>query len=119
PPTAAQFEWCVQNYGAVERFKAGKNKGSPKPHKVEDTSRVQEKWGELIYRAPGIVDLGLLPKDVRESFEETFTGKRKLVDDSPVYSTGAECLEMLVNHSEFADETKDIIRALLKFALLD
>jgi len=118
PLTPAQFEWAVQTHGNADRFKAGKNKGQPKPYKVDGTEP-QMKWGELLYDTPGIVPLDKLPKEVREDFEETFAGKRKLADDSPVYSTGADCLKMLAKRPEFPSEVKDLLESLLKFALLD
>jgi len=118
PLTPAQFEWAVQTHGNADRFKAGKNKGQPKPYKVDGTEP-QMKWGELLYDTPGIVPLDKLPKEVREDFEETFSGKRKLADDSPVYSTGADCLKMLAKRPEFPSEVKALLESLLKFALLD
>lgn len=116
--TPEQFAWAVETYGNCDRYKAGKNKGNPRPHKVVG-AEPQMKWGELLFQAPGIVPLDLLPKEVREDFEDTFTGKRNLADGSPVYSTGADCLKMLAQRPEFTQEVKDVLRGLLKFALLD
>lgn len=116
--TADQFEACVQTYGDCDRFSRGKNAGKPKEHKVDGTE-IQTKWGELIYDAPGIVPIGVLPKDILDDFQENFTGKRFLSDGSPVISTGADCLKMLVARTEFPADVREILNGLLKFAMLD
>lgn len=117
-PNPQVFEACVVGYGPPDRFQRGKNAGQPKLHKVA-TSEVQTKWGELLYQAPGIVDLKLLLQETRDSFVREFTGKRKLADESPVYSTSAECLEMLSKQSSLGDGARETLRMLLKFARID
>lgn len=116
--TPEQFEWAVRTYGNVDKFLRGKNAGQPKIHKAAGPNP-QMKNGELIYEAPGIVDLKLLPKEVLEEFEGSFTGKRTLADDSPVYSTGADCLKMLAVRPELPEDVKVVLNGLLKFAMLD
>lgn len=99
-------------------FKSGKNKGQPKVFKV-DSPEPKMKWGELIYDAPGLLNLNNLPKDIAKAFKEEFTGKRKLSDDSPVYGTGKDALEKLAIRPEFPQEVRDILTNLLAFAKLD
>lgn len=109
----AEFE-----FGAPERYKAGKNKGEVKVFR-EDTDEIKLKWGDLIYDCPGLVPLNLLPDDLRKEFDREFTGKRTLSDDSPVFSTGKDALEMLSLRQEFPADVKAVLTALLKFAKLD
>ena len=99
-------------------FKSGKNKGQPKVFKV-DSPEPKMKWGELIYDAPGLLNLNNLPKDIAKAFKEEFTGKRKLSDDSPVYGTGKDAIEKLAIRPEFPQEVRDILTNLLAFAKLD
>lgn len=99
-------------------FKSGKNKGQPKVFKI-DSLDPKMKWGELIYNAPGLLNLDALPRDLSKAFKEEFTGKRKLSDDSPVYGTGREALEKLAVRPEFSEEVRAVLNDLLKFAKLD
>lgn len=105
-------------HGQVRKYVSGKNKGLPKVFR-EDTDEPLMKWGEKVYECPGLVDLGLLPADLRKEFEREFTGKRNLSDGSPVYSTGADALETLEKRPEFSEEAREVIRGLLEFAKLD
>lgn len=50
---AAAAEAYVQQYGNIDRYKAGKNKDQPKVHKVE-SSTPQTKWGDAVYQFPGL-----------------------------------------------------------------
>lgn len=100
------------------KYKAGKNKGELKVFR-EDTSVVKTKWGEALYQCPPLVDLGLLHKDICKSFVDEFTGKRSLADDSPVYSTGADALNMLRVRPELSDTVRDVLEDLATFAKLD
>ena len=106
------------DYGAVDVYKAGKNKGMPKLHR-RDTTRPKMKWGHLIHNCKGLVDLSLLPADVRKSFDSEFTGARTLSDDSPVYSTGKDALDVLAKRPEYDEATKQVLDALLLFAKID
>ena len=99
-------------------FKSGKNKGQPKVFKI-DSPEPKMKWGELIYKAPGLLSIDALPRDLAKAFKEEFTGKRKLSDDSPVYGTGKDALEKLAVRPEISEEVRGILNDLLKFAKLD
>lgn len=112
-----QFEKCVLEYGDALRFKAGKNKGKPKVISA-NTTEVAMKWGELIWQCPGIAPLRTLPKDIRETFEDTYTGKRKLVDGSLVYSTAAEPLASLAAQN-LEPAAKQLLTDLQTWARLD
>jgi DNA polymerase I-like protein with 3'-5' exonuclease and polymerase domains len=116
--TAEEFERCVAEYGPPDRSKAGKNKGQPKVHKL-DSPTPKQKWYDRQLLLTGVVDLDLLPKDVQKSFKDEFTGKRKLADESPVYSTGSDSIEMLSKRQEFDEGTRQMLSNLLKFAKID
>lgn len=115
---SAEFELCVKQYGAVDRYKSGKNKGQAKEHKL-DSATPKVKWYDRVLDLKGVVDLELLPKEVRKSFKDEFAGKRKLADGSPVYSTGADAIEMLSKRQEFDEGTRTMLSNLLKFAKID
>lgn len=115
---AAAFQQYVHDYGNVTRYKAGKNKGQPKITKV-DTYTPKQKWYDRQIVLEGVVPLHKLPKEVLKSFKDEFAGKRKLADDSPVYSTGADSIEMLSKRQEFDEGTRTMLGNLLKFAKID
>ncbi len=115
---AALFQSSVEKYGVADRFKAGKNKGLPKPHDVPSTTPKQ-KWYDRQLSLEGVVPINLLPKDVRDAFVKEFTGKRKLADGSPVYSTGSDAIELLSKRTEFPEATRELLKNLLDFAKLD
>lgn len=116
--TAEQFQGCVQQYGAIDRYASGKNKGQPKVHKVKSATPKQ-KWYDRIFPCPALVDLNLLPREIQKEFRKEFAGKRKLADESPVYSTGADCIEMLSKRPELPEGIRDTLTKLLEFAKLD
>lgn len=116
--TAEQFEQAVKMYGAVERSKAGKNKGQPRVQKVK-TGTPKKKWYERLYECPALIDMDSLPKDIRKEFEKEFAGKRKLRDGSPVYSTGADAIDVLAKRPELSEEIRELLKLLLRFAKLD
>lgn len=118
PDPAKAFEACVLNYGAVDRYASGKNKGQPKVHKVQGTEP-KTKWGEEIYQCPALVDLDLLPASIKDEFVKSYSGKRKLADDTPVLSTGSEPLLMLSKRKELPEAVRTVLVSLLKFARLD
>lgn len=118
PDAAAAFERCVGTYGGVDRYASGKNKGQPKVHKV-DSPTPKQKWYDRVVQLDGVVPLGILPKDVQEEFRKEFSGKRKLADGSPVFSTGADAIEMLSKRKEFPEEVCAMLKDLLKFAKVD
>lgn len=108
----------VSEHGPVVKATAGKNKGLPKVFK-EDSDEPKLKWYDKVFQCPALVPLDLLPKDIRTSFEKEFTGKRKLSDESPVYSSGKDCLDMLSLRNEFPDDVKQVCKLLLEFAKID
>ena len=112
------FERCVAAYGAADKYKAGKQKGQIKVHGVAGTTPKQ-KWYDRVLTIKGIVDLAVLPKEVQKSFKDEFTGKRKLVDGTPVYSTGSDSIAMLSKRVEFDEGTRELLGSLLKFAKID
>ncbi|CCI88403.2 DNA polymerase I, phage-associated [Yersinia phage phiR8-01] len=78
------------------RYTAGKQKGEPKTDKYE-TDTPQTKIDDLTYDMPG-----LLTDDNRavlgDAMANEWTGKRKLRDGSPVYSTSGDVLDILAAH---------------------
>ncbi|HVH93248.1 MAG TPA: DNA polymerase [Candidatus Acidoferrum sp.] len=115
---ASAFERCVAAYGACDKYKAGKNKGLPKEHSV-DSDKPKLKWYDRQAMLQGVVPLDKLPQDVQKSFKDEFTGKRKLADGSPVFSTGADAIEMLSKRQEFDEATRNLLTSLLSFAKID
>lgn len=115
---AEEFASCVYSYGTPDKYKAGKNKGMLKTHKVAN-SNPKQKWYGRIVVIPPTIDLTLLPKEVEKEFRKEFSGKRKLADESPVYSTGADAIEMLSKRQEFTPEVRSLLKNLLSFAKLD
>lgn len=116
--TAEQFDACVKQYGQPDRYKAGKQKGQPKLHKV-DSDAPKQKWYDRVVVLDGIVPLGLLPPEVQKEFKHEFAGKRKLADDTPVYSTGSDAIDMLSKRAEFPEGVRAVLSSLLKFAKID
>ena len=115
---AMNFPACVTQYGAAERYASGKNKGQPKVFKV-DSQQPKLKWYDRVFDCPPLINLKLLPSDIATEFQKEFTGKRKLADDSPVYSTGADAIEMLSKREEFPEDIRDILKKLLQYAKID
>lgn len=105
-------------HGSAVVYTAGKNKGMPKVFR-EDTEEVKLKWFDLIHDCPGIASLSLLPDALKKEFDNEYTGKRKLADGSPVYSTAKDPLEVLSKRNEFPADVRDVLGALLEFAKLD
>lgn len=104
---AELFATWVRKAGDCDRYKAGKNKGEPKVHKVE-TDVPQTKWDDTALTFPGVIWIQQLPSHIQENFEFVepgsrkngeWTGARTLCDDkTPVYSTSSEVLEILGRH---------------------
>lgn len=114
----AAFEAAVHEYGGIARAKAGKSAGQPRVFR-ENTGEAKLRWYDRVYDCPAAVPVGLLPADIQKSFKDEFTGKRRLADESPVYSTGSECLEMLEKRPELPEVVRALLRKLLEFAKLD
>lgn len=117
-PDGATFEAQVHAFGAPARYTAGKNKGQPKVFKI-DSQSPKTKWYERSLVMPGVIPLDKLPQNVRKEWENEFSGKRKLLDGSPVYSTGKDALEVLVKRKEFSEEVRTLLGYLLEFAKVD
>lgn len=100
------------------RYKSGKNKGLPKVFKV-DSPEPKMKWGELIHNAPGLINLKALPSDIEKAFRDEFSGKRKLADGSPVYSTSKDAIDKLVPRQEFPEAIRTLLAELQEFAKID
>lgn len=101
--------------GVFTSFKAGKNKGLPKPFKI-DSDVEKLKWGDKVYHFKGLIDFDDLPKIVSDAYigkRAEFKGKRELCDGTPIYSTGKDSLDVLANHSEVAKPLKTLA-ALIK-----
>ena len=108
----------VATHGNPDRYKAGKNKGSVKLHRV-DTDQPQTKLEPTSYTFRPLVCIAELPDFIQENFDThkgDWVGKRTLCDGTtPVYSTSGEVLGVLAKHgfdaakvlSRMADLTKD------------
>lgn len=101
-----------------ERYKSGKNKGQVKVFR-EDTAVQKLVWAEALYFCPPLVDLNLLGPAVKREFEKEFQGKRTLADDSPVISTGKDCLEKLQVQQALPAEVREVLARLDEYAKLD
>lgn len=105
--TLGGMDACEAMYGAVTRYKSGKNKGQPKVFRVN--SGVEKlKWGDFTYRFEGLLDLDKLPPHVAEQYtgkRAEFKGKRTLSCGTPVYSTSGESLDIL---AKFTDAAKPL-----------
>ncbi len=102
----------------VVTFKSGKNKGNPKPFKVDGTEP-QMKWGEDVFQCPPLIDLAKLPSEIRKEFLREYSGKRNLADGSPVLSTGKDAIDALKQRPELPDTTRQLLDELSEFAKLD
>ena len=108
----ASLEW---DHGKLERYKSGKNKDLPKPIR-KDTDRVKMKNGKRVQQLGPLIDLAKLPQDIKKAFDREFTGKQKLADETPVYSTSADAIEVLAKRSEFSEGVQDVLQSLSRFA---
>lgn len=111
----------------VDRYKAGKQKGLPKVHRI-DTTTPKLKWGEAVYHFDGLINLRTLPPHVQEQYlgkRAEFRGKRFLCDreviqdqrtgkdivvheGTPVFSTGKDSLDVLANFTDAAKPLKEL-----------
>jgi len=86
----------------VQTYKAGKNKGSPRPERL-DTNVQKLKWAEDSFRMPGLVNLQSLPDVVREKFlgkRAEFKGAQLLCDGiTPVYSSSEDALNAIAQYA--------------------
>ncbi len=97
---AALFMGYVEQYGGVDKYKSGKNKGQIKVHR-NDTNLVATKWEDTQFQFAGCIKLPSLPPVLRDKFigrRPEYAGKRFLVCGTPVYSTSGEVLDALTAH---------------------
>lgn len=116
--TPEQFAENVAMHGAAVRYASGKNKGQPKVFKVKSQTP-KLKWYDRQLVLDGVVPMGLLPQEVQKEFKAEYAGKRTLADGSPVYSTGADAIDMLSKRPEFPENVQELLKSLLKFAKID
>ena len=98
------------NVDDVVRYKSGKNKGKYKEFLI-DSETEKLKWGEDSYTFKGLINLEALPKHVSEQYlgkRAEFKGKRDLTCGTPVYSTGADSLDILANFTDVAKPIKEL-----------
>lgn len=57
----------VAQHGNLDRYKAGKNKGALKVHKVK-SERPQTKWADTTFKFPGLLPIAAMPKVLAEKF---------------------------------------------------
>lgn len=99
--TPDEFANFVAQYGNADRYKAGKNKGALKVHRVPSDVPMT-KLADAAFLFKALVPIDELPKHIRENFDPKrgdWVGKRMLCDGlTPVYSTSGEVLEVLAKH---------------------
>lgn len=92
-------------------YQRGKNAGSPKVFMDESTTE-KLKWGDGCFVFKGLINLTELPEHVSSQFlgkRAEFRGKRFLCDDeTPVYSTGKDALDLLANFTAVAKPLKEL-----------
>lgn len=104
---------------SLEKYKSGKNKGQIKVFR-EDTNVVKMKNADLLFNCGPLVDLTKLPQNIYKEFKKEFAGKRSLADESPVFSTGKDCLDMLsLRTREFDPHIIKVLEDLQEFAKVD
>lgn len=117
--TPTPINIAAGQYGLdFKTYKAGKNKGTIKVDRV-DTNRQALVYEETTFQMPPFVDLNLLSEQIREEFLRDAVGKRKLADDTPVYSTGKDTLDFLVKRKEFGEAASIMLTNLAEFNKVD
>ena len=107
---SAHIPTCVDRYGEITVFQAGKNKGLPKVFKI-DSGVEKLKWGDKTYTFKGLINLYELPKHVQDQYlgkRAEFSGKRNLVCGTPVYSTSGDSLDVLATYTDAAKPLKEL-----------
>lgn len=110
PLTPEQIHQLEQKYGALHKYRAGKNKGLPKIQKF-DSAEPLLKWGDKTYTFKGLINLYELPKHVQDQYlgkRAEFSGKRNLVCGTPVYSTSGGSLDVLATYTDAAKPLKEL-----------
>lgn len=85
-------------------IKAGKNKGLPKPFKI-DSDVPMTKWGDKEFKFDGLINLYDLPQAVQEKFlcdRAEYKGVNELPCGTPVYSTAGDVLKLLTKYTPVA-----------------
>ncbi|CAI3971378.1 DNA polymerase [Variovorax phage VAC_51] len=110
---------AAEQYALVfKTYKAGKNKGLIKVDRIDSNEQALV-YEETTFQMPAFVDLSLLSEQVREEFLRDAVGKRKLADDTPVYSTGKDTLDFLVKRKEFGEAASIMLTNLAEFNKVD
>ena len=107
---SAHIPTCIDKYGELTIFRAGKNKGLPKVFKI-DSDVPLLKWGDKQYTFKGLIDLSTLPNHIKSLYLDKraeFKGARELVCGTPVYSTSGDSLDVLAEHTEAAKPLKEL-----------
>lgn len=102
----------------LEKYKAGKNKGTIKIHRL-DTKEPMMRNADMLFTVGPLVDLALLPPNLYKEFKKEFTGKRDLADGSPVFSTSSDSLDMLALRKEFPEHVSKLLTDLQEWAKID
>lgn len=105
------FSELEAEFGPVKRVKSGKKAGEISL-KARQTAEQKLQWADFIFDAPGIVDLDLLPSEIKKGFLEEYSQNRTLKDGSPVISTSADALDTLAKREEFPDHIRDMLKKL-------
>lgn len=100
------------------KYKAGKNKGQIKVTR-EDTAVPLMRNCEALFMCGPLADLTLFSQQLYKEFNKEYTGKRSLADNSPVYSTAKEAMDMLAKRPEFPDHVRKILVDLQEWARID
>lgn len=92
-------QMCAGMYEAgwtIDTYRAGKNKGQPKVHRL-DTDVEKLKWEEDLFYFPGHIKIDNLPGHIAEKYGDRgeFRGAQLLPDGSPVFSTSGDAMSGL------------------------
>lgn len=114
----AALELMDFDLGPLTKYKAGKNKGQVKVFR-EDTDEPMMRNADMLFTVAPLVDLTLLPQNLYKEFKKEFAGKRNLADNSPVFSTGKDSLDMLALRKEFPEHVRKLLTDLQEWAKID
>ena len=114
----AKLDMLDFDQGPLTKYKAGKNKGAVKVFR-EDTDVPMMRNADMLFTVAPLVDLALLPQNLYKEFKKEFAGKRSLADESPVFSTGKDALDMLSLRKEFPEHVTKVLNDLKEWARID
>lgn len=117
-PDLFDLESFAFDYDTVTRYKSGKNKGRIKVLR-EDTDEPLMRNADMVQMLGPLVNLDKLPANIKKEFMREFSGKRKHCDESPVISTGKDCLDMLALREEFGPGVQKLLVDLQEHAKID